>query len=162
MKIRILVTLLTLLSSINLHAEDGYRLWLRYDKIDNPQRLTTYTQSIKGLMLLEESPTLSAAQEELELGLKGLLGQDIAHVTEIKTDGTIIVGKTTAPLLAKLDAITNSNLNEEGFLIFSTTINKKKVTVITGKEDVGVLYGVFHFLQLLQTQQDIANLKIES
>jgi len=162
MKIRILITLLTILTTMISRAEDGYRLWLRYDKIDNAQKLTTYNQSIKGWMLLENSPTLSAAQEELQLGLKGLLGKDVTPVKEIKTDGIILLGKTTVPMLSKLDAVTKANLNEEGFLIFTTLINKKKVTVITGKGDVGVLYGVFHYLKLLQTQQDIGNLKIES
>ena len=32
--------------------------------------------------------------------------------------------------------------------------------VINGKTDVGTLYGVFHFLRLLQTQQPVTNLLI--
>src|SRR4029078_13000407 len=40
--------------------------------------------------------------------------------------------------------------------------NNKKIIVITGNSDVGALYGVFHFLRLLQTQQNIDQLRIIS
>src|SRR4029078_2121892 len=40
--------------------------------------------------------------------------------------------------------------------------NNKKIIVITGNSDVGALYGVFHFLRLLQTQQNIDHLSIFS
>ncbi len=36
----------------------------------------------------------------------------------------------------------------------------RRPVVIAANDDVGVLYGVFHFLRLLQTQQPLGNLNI--
>ena len=55
-----------------------------------------------------------------------------------------------------------STLGDEGFLILSTKIKTKKVTVITANSDVGVLYGTFHFLRMLQTHQNIEAIDISS
>jgi len=49
----------------------------------------------------------------------------------------------------------------EGFIISTSLLGAKKI-VITANSDKGVLYGVFHFLRLLQTQQDISKLNIYS
>ncbi|RYY24352.1 MAG: alpha-glucuronidase, partial [Chitinophagaceae bacterium] len=59
----------------------------------------------------------------------------------------------------------NSQLDqagEEGFVIISKIIKGKKCIIISGNTDKGVLYGAFHFLRLLQTQQPIQQLQIVS
>lgn len=148
----------------DLIAEDGYRLWLRYDLIANSQLLQTYRQQIKGLLFESDSPTLSVAKQELQIGLRGLLGAEIPLVNAVQTDGMIIVTKYgDSKLLANLDMAKQlAQINSEGFVILNTTVNQKKATVITAKEDIGFLYGVFHFLRLLQTHHDINNLSITS
>ena len=63
----------------NLYAEDGYRLWLRYDKIDNPRVLQQYRASLSSVQMLGNNPTIIAAKTELIQGLEGLLGSKIAE-----------------------------------------------------------------------------------
>ncbi|MFC2138852.1 alpha-glucuronidase family glycosyl hydrolase, partial [Bacteroidota bacterium] len=53
-------------------------------------------------------------------------------------------------------------INDEGYLIKTQAINNKKATIITAKTDVGLLYGTFAFLRLLQTNQPINDLNIIS
>src|SRR3990170_6946268 len=155
---------LFLLCNSNLKAEDGYRLWLRYDLISNQERLNEYKELIKGCLIEGNSSTINAVENELQIGLKGLLGSDIPPIKSIGKDGIVIASKySTSYLLSKLKLETKlKNIGSEGFLIFNSKIEGKKVIVITANEDVGVLYGVFHFLRLLQTGQDISNLNIES
>src|SRR3972149_9495595 len=155
---------LFLLCNSNLKAEDGYRLWLRYDLISNQERLNEYKELIKGCLIEGNSSTINAVENELQVGLKGLLGSDIPPIKSIGKDGILIASKYSASyLLSKLKLETKlKNIGSEGFLIFNSKIEGKKVIVITANEDVGVLYGVFHFLRLLQTGQDISNLNIES
>src|SRR3972149_873612 len=155
---------LFLLCNSNLKAEDGYRLWLRYDLISNQERLNEYKELIKGCLIEGNSSTINAVENELQIGLKGLLGSDIPPIKTIGKDGIVIASKySTSYLLSKLKLETKlKNIGSEGFLIFNSKIEGKKVIVITANEDVGVLYGVFHFLRLLQTGQDISNLNIES
>ena len=155
---------LFLLCNSNLKAEDGYRLWLRYDLISNQERLNEYKELIKGCLIEGNSSTINAVENELQIGLKGLLGSDIPPIKSIGKDGILIASKySTSYLLSKLKLETKlKNIGSEGFLIFNSKIEGKKVIVITANEDVGVLYGVFNFLRLLQTNQDISNLNIES
>jgi alpha-glucuronidase len=163
---RILLVLLAviLITQSQLKADDGYRLWLRYDRISNPDLLSAYKKSITGFLMEGNSPTLLVAKKELTEGLKGLLGQSIPEIKSLISNGTLIIG---TPLSSS--AIREMKLEtklvvagNEGFIIFRTTHLKKQVTVIAANEDIGVLYGVFHFLKVLQTHQDISGINIES
>jgi len=64
------ILLLLLLASLHAYtyAEDGYRLWLRYDKIGNPDELKKAIQSITQLGFPTGSDILSAALDELKKG----------------------------------------------------------------------------------------------
>lgn len=160
----ILLVLVALVAQFELRAEDGYRLWLRYDRLADEQLRQTYLQQIRSLAFDADSPTLRVAKEELRRGLKGLLGSDISNASANPATGALIVSTFNKSNLLAGSELANqlSKINDEGFLIFTTTINQKKATVITAREDIGVLYGVFHFLRLLQTHQDIRNLSIVS
>ena len=61
-------------------ADDGYRLWLRYDRIADESLRTADAAALSHLVLATpdgtDSPTLTAARNELTAGLKGLLGLD--------------------------------------------------------------------------------------
>ena len=150
------------------YAEDGYRLWLRYDMVSNPQKLNQYRELIKGWMTEGESSTIIAVKEELKMGLGGLLGfasflpQPEGKV--INRDGMLIAAAyKNSSLLSKLYLKNKlKNIGPEGFIIFNSEIDGKKVIIIAANEDIGVLYGVFHFLRLLQTNQNIENINIES
>ncbi|MCI0696612.1 alpha-glucuronidase [candidate division KSB1 bacterium] len=146
-----------------LRAEGGYRLWLKYDLISNPQKLQSYQQAIRGWMIIGDCPILTAAKKELQTGLEGLLGSTAPFSDELK-NGLVIAGTyKDAPLLAKANLGDKlKNLGPEGFVIVNTTITDKKVIVITANADAGVLYGVFHFLRLLQTQQNLEPLDLVS
>jgi alpha-glucuronidase len=148
---------------VGLRAEDGYRLWLRYDKIDNSQLLKQYQQQISGLRINISSPTLNAANEELLNGLQGLLNKKIPDQNEVN-NGSIIAGTTESnpEIKSTISQKELNNLGDEGFIIRTAIINKKKVIVIAAKKDIGVLYGVFHFLRLVQTHQSIQTLSITS
>ena len=146
-----------------LYAEDGYRLWLRYDKIENASLLQQYRQAINGIYLPANSPVLKSAKAELLQALPGLLGKKITEPNTI-SDRSIIAG-TPASLAFIRNNFRNdelSRLGEEGFIIRTTVSNSKKLIVIAAASDKGVLYGVFHLLRLLQTQQSIQKLQVVS
>jgi alpha-glucuronidase len=143
-----------------VHSEDGYRLWLRYDKIDNNTLLLQYKSMIAGIQFAGESPTLKVAKEELLNGLEGLLGKKITD-QKITVDKSIIVGTPSAStVIQTFFSGHHFDLGKEGFVISSQKINQKNIIVIAANTDAGILYGVFHFLRLLQTHQDIEKLSI--
>lgn len=148
----------------SVSAEDGYRLWLRYNTIDNASLLKQYRQQITGIVCKSDGEQLIAAQQELLNGLNGLLAKKISLQKEI-TNGTVLVGNPARfPVIRTLIGDTAfAHLGEEGFIIRTTNMAPgKKIIVITANEDAGILYGVFHFLRLLQTQQSIQQLSITS
>ena len=49
-------------------------------------------------------------------------------------------------------------MGDEGFVIILKHSTKNIITIITANTDIGSLYGVFHFLRLLQTHQNIHQL----
>lgn len=153
------ILFLTLLA---VHGEDGYQLWLRYDPITNKAVATGYKKNITGWMVPGNSPTLSLVKKEIQQGLTGLIG----NIPEVKTAGTSIVLLGTpqsSEIIRNLNLDARlKNLGSEGFLILTTTYQKKKLTVIAAPEEIGVLYGTFHFLKLLQTHQPVDKLDLES
>jgi alpha-glucuronidase len=159
-----IIGILFLLVSIGTHAENGYRLWLRYDKIQDAALLSKYQSICNELIMEGRSETFYVAREEMVNGLNGLLGRNIVLSKTVGSDGCILIGtpgSSSAIASLKMEGQLK-NLGDEGFLIRSTVINKKKCTVITANMDIGVLYGVFHFLKLMQSHQDIANISIAS
>lgn len=144
-----------------LIGDDGYRLWLKYDQIDDPAVLKTYRKLIKGYSFSGNSATIAAAEQELCAGLKGLLSREISPVSKLR-NGVILLGTWGSDSrLAELRLAENSAwLGDEGYIIRSVTLDRNRVIVIAAEHDIGVLYGVFHFLRLLQTRKNIEHLDI--
>src|SRR5580658_7274904 len=142
-------------------AEDGYRLWLRYDRIRDPQLLQDYRKAITSFQF--NGPY--AAQQELTMGLQGLLGSmpgEIHSESGRFDDGCLIVGTpSTSSIISRLPGHdTLTRLGEEGFTIRNITLDGKKGIIIAAATDKGILYGVFYFLRLLQTHHPLRELDI--
>ena len=146
----------------NLRADDGYRLWLKYDKITNASILTSYQQQIQSVWLSGNNPTDQVIQKELDVALSGLLDRTIPWRKELDNHQLIITTKGIGSFAADQGLRTMTDrLSPEGFFIRQVTLEGKSVILIMGNDPVGTLYGVFHFLRLIQMQQDIRDLAIE-
>jgi alpha-glucuronidase len=146
-----------------LYADDGYRLWLRYDKIDSKSLLADYDQQISSLLTEGNSPVIISAKDELNRALKTMLDKPVILTASVRSNGCIIIGTPkTSPLIASLKLTTLKQLHDDGFTLISTVVQGKQCIVITANTEVGVLYGTFHFLQLLQAHQSIRDLHIIS
>lgn len=162
MKLKLVYIAALILCMPMLHAENGYDLWLRYQKVDNSQLLNSYSKTLAKLNFPVNSATLTEAKKELQQGLNGLLDTNLPETDGI-SKGTLLVGTpASSKVLSGIHAITNeiSGLGDEGFLIKTLKVNGTPCTVIAARKDMGVMYGVFHFLRLLQTQSDIKELNI--
>jgi alpha-glucuronidase len=151
-----------LLCSSILFGEDGYRLWLRYDKIDDNALLQQYTNKIRAVQLVATSPTLRVAKQELFSGLNGLLAKKILEPSQVVNNCVIAGTPGTTALVQTILSSGNFKLGNEGFIITARTVDNKNVIVIAAQSDLGVLYGVFQFLRLLQTHQSIEKISIVS
>ncbi|MCX6954784.1 MAG: alpha-glucuronidase family glycosyl hydrolase, partial [Verrucomicrobia bacterium] len=141
---RLLLLTLALVLSAAARAEDGYRLWLRYDPVADAALRERYIETTRTIVFAtptgKESPTIAAAREELATGLKGLLGVDV----------TVSVEKASnAP----------AGTGEEGYALSSPG---RSSILISASRDIGVLYGAFALLRRLQTRRPLADLAVTS
>lgn len=145
------------------HAEDGYKLWLRYEKVKDIPLLESYKSHLRSIVFPATSPTLLAAKEEMVTGLQGLLGTTISFQNTGSKAQLIIGTPKSSSLIAGLTIQANlAKTGEEGFVIISVKQDVKSTIAIAANTDIGVMYGVFHFLRLLQTHQPIQQLFITS
>ena len=157
--------LLTLLLGFTLPAqgEDGYEMWLRYQSLADQKLRKSYQQQLSSIVVEGTSPSLQVAVDELQRGLGGLLVKPFAISKSLSTNSLVVGTASSSPLIASLNLTERLlPLGAEGYLIERTKINKRNVTIIAANSDLGVLYGSFHLLRLIQTQQSLENISIAS
>ena len=156
---RFFAAALLLLLAAPAQAEDGYDLWLRYRPMEAAAQ-AQYRPLATGIVSEGSSPSLNAAKDELTRGLSGLLDRRID--ADAVVDGAVVIGTpASSPLVAGLKLPLNA-LGKEGYLIRSVSLAGHPVTVIAAGSDIGVLYGSFAYLRLIQTRQPVGKLDIAS
>lgn len=145
-------------------GENGYDLWLRYKPVSNHILLSVYRKNITQLITGDSSATMNIIKNELLTGIAGLLQTEIGYHHSVTRDGAIIAGTPRSSALIRNAGIATQlqAAGDEGFVITSKKINGKQCILISGNSEKGVLYGAFHFLRLLQTEQPITSLHIVS
>jgi alpha-glucuronidase len=157
-----LLVYVVLASGANARAETGYDLWLRYRPIEDAARRQQYRQAIAEIVVPRPSPTGQVMVAELRRGLRGLLDADVPTGDTLRSERALVVGTpASSAAIAGLGwSAALARQGKEGYVIRSTRIGSRAVTVIASAGDVGALYGAFHFLRLIQTGQPLANLAI--
>lgn len=138
-------------------ADDGYKLWLNYVKINDRALAAQYNQQLKQVYFSDGMGVNNVARIELMRGISAML-QLTPHIAKPDDAGVLVGTLKTLPagIVKNLSAVTD----DEGYIIKTITANNRKQIVIAGKTKTGVLYGVFNFLKLLQTEQPISALNI--
>jgi len=145
-------------------ANDGYGLWLNYDRLADPARLQTGREIFSAAVVPSDSATLRVVREEIKRGLDGLLGIDLSFAETVAHNGVILVGtlRTSAAIRSLGWDTELKELGREGFLIRSSQVNGHRATVIAANEEVSLLYGTFHLLRLIQTKRTLDKIDIAS
>ena len=119
------------------NAEDGYRLWLRYDQLP-PSAAAGYRSQITSFVIDGDSPSFQVIGDELSNGLSGLLGKSIPRADKIDRDGAVIVMTLKSKLAAELNWRRQlESLGPEGFRIATTRLGGHSVIVIASAGETG-------------------------
>ena len=149
--------------SYTTFANDGYDLWLKYEKLQNAKMIAQYKNKLQSISISGGSPTIQKAKDELTNALRGLIGITPKWTGAQIMPGSLIIGTpSSSKTIAALHISELEQINQDGYIIKGQKINGNNSTIITAKTDIGILYGVFNFLRLLQTEQDIASVQIIS
>jgi len=162
---RLLMLLILMLAPLpDLLAEDGYRMWLRYVKVASQEKLSDYRDQIRYVVAEGDSPTLLAARDELERGLSGLLDRTPPFRDSVAASGGVLIGTPeSSDGIASLDFEGRlRQIGDEGYLIEEREVDGETLLVIAANEEIGVLYGVFHLLRLIQTEQPLHGIEVLS
>jgi alpha-glucuronidase len=119
MKKLLLALLLLIYFCPVLRAENGYRLWMRYEKIKDKELYTAYRERLGQLNFPGNSAGLEAARAELQQGLMGLLDLRAKSQATGSTAGGLIVGTpASSKAIASLGLATSlKEVGREGFII---------------------------------------------
>lgn len=143
-------------------AEDGYDLWLRYAPVSSPVMLEQYRSSIREVVFQGNSETIQVAKQEMAFALSSMLGIPVPSSGSATTDGFVVAGTPeNSKIIDDLNLSEKlTDLDEEGYLILNAICENKKCIAIAANNDIGVLYGVFHLMRLIQTNRNITDLDI--
>jgi alpha-glucuronidase len=142
--IRLIACWLAILCAAPAFADDGYRLWLRYDPLPAALRVRA-AAAVGGPVAIDRSdPILAAAGAELDRGLSGLLGDARGQ------GGTVLVGTAADARIAAL-SLPLKTVGDEGYLIRTVAVGGRPTLVVAGGSPRGALYGSFALLRMVQT-----------
>ncbi len=146
-KIRVLVLILVFQFINNTSkANNGYELWMGYEKITNKNLFVKYQTLFSVIYLPQNSQdeTIAILKKELQLASKKMIEQSPRFVNQV----------SEAQIIFEINKAQNK-INEEGYDI-QTSINAQQKTQIKiqAKTNIGLLYGCFELLRLVQLQID--------
>lgn len=140
-------------------AEDGYRLWMRYQPVATTVA-ADYRRQLAEVVAPDGTPMQRATRDELARSLPGLLGTAPPMRTAISTDHALVLGTPQSSALVAAFANEVATLGDEGFLIRQVRTEGRDVLLVAARRDIGVLYGTFHLLRLLQRGMPLRGLDV--
>ncbi|MGO4892026.1 alpha-glucuronidase family glycosyl hydrolase [Flavobacterium sp. W21_SRS_FM6] len=134
-------------SIADFKGEDGYRLWLKYDLLSDVSLRKNYAKQLGSIYIDTQTDTGKVIMQELQLALPGLLGQE-PRFTDSAQQATLVIS---------LNPSLQADATDEAFAIQT---QQGKIQILA-QNPVGLLYGTFHLLRLVQTEQSLAKLDIQ-
>jgi alpha-glucuronidase len=150
----VIALLLVVALALPVSAETGYQAWLRYAPLDK-SAAQAYQALPASVVVPKNSEILTAAQEELIRGVRGMLGKTLrAGGGDIKQPAIVLV--TLDGLHALRPGFDGSlALTNDGFSITPAVIHDFPCLVITSPTDRGILYGVFRLLSAMARHESL-------
>ncbi len=154
------VAALSMLHATAAAAEDGYQLWLRYVPL-NARAHDAYAARATGVVTFSRSPVLAAALAELNIGLTGMLGAAPVATSTVAEGSIVLATPASSPqVAARAGTLGLAAAGPEGFVLQSTRWDGHAVTLIAANNDVGLLYGAFRLLAIMQRHESLTMLDV--
>ncbi|MDQ6419562.1 alpha-glucuronidase family glycosyl hydrolase [Paenibacillus sp. LHD-117] len=147
------------------NARVGYEAWLRYEAMEEGDLREAYGQRCSSIMASGSSKVLSTAARELAIAVRSLTGRTpvIASAPDQRGAGIVIgVRGKLDPETERAVASDLDGLGDEGYVLRTLPGGAGETgrIAIVGGTEAGALYGVFHFIRLMQTREPIDNLHL--
>lgn len=134
---------LILFFSMHLSAEDGSKLWLRFQDANVPEVNISSINGDKNIFAVKEFQLAWSELYDVQLPVNSSLDNN-----------SLIIAKTGAKSIKDFALSKDLKaLSTEGYIIKSINRKGHDYTVIAAQTDAGLLYGAFHLLRLIQTEK---------
>jgi len=159
---RLLLAGLTLIGlTTPLSAEDGYRLWLRYNPLPETQR-ADMAFHVEGAMPEGKDPRVLAAASEFDRAVFGLTGRP-ANAGGKLNSGEVLLGTPQDSEVIRNLHLDLSGLGDEGYIVRTVTVaGGIRTIVVAGNTGAGVLYGTFALIREMQLGHPLDNVDLRS
>jgi alpha-glucuronidase len=152
--------LLLLASSGAARADDGHRLWLRYDPLPTAVAARDH-RFVEGAAAYSSDPRIVTAAHELDQAVAGLL-QTMPNAGVEKGPRRVMLGTAEDLKKAGVLGLDTAGLGSEGYLIRSVDVPGGRTIAVTGNSGAGVLYGTFALIREMQLGHRLDNLNLRS
>ncbi|EHQ25330.1 Glycosyl hydrolase 67 middle domain protein [Mucilaginibacter paludis DSM 18603] len=142
------------------HGENGYNLWLRYKPVNSTSLKTEYRSYLNQIYFPSESDRLKAALDELNLGLNGLIGIKPQLLVRAQGSSVIATSNKIGALKKWVPDSVLKKIGNDGFVIKTINQAGRNVLLVTANSDLGILYGTFYLLKLMQTGKTLSGLDV--
>jgi len=156
------IVVISFLSCINMQAEDGYKLWLRYAPITDPGQREFVEGILDQVLLGGTNSTYLAIRNELSRASKAMVDTPCLFLDQIPDREGLVIGTPASSIILENEDLLNKlkSLGEEGYFIGYVPFETTRHLVVAGNTAVGALYGTFHLLRSLQEPDKLADLPI--
>ncbi|WP_101309053.1 alpha-glucuronidase family glycosyl hydrolase [Labilibaculum manganireducens] len=126
------------------------------NKLDGSELWFTHMETIESasfacpsfIWIPQSSPTFTIIHKELKSGLNKLYNREVKDVSRLNSNGLCVGTSSQKDLSSYFKKEELSVLGNDGYIIRTTGNN---VTIIIANTDLGALYGTYHYLRYLQT-----------
>ena len=147
---KLILYILLFWTVFQVNAEDGHQLWLRFDKLD------LKTQCFSGI----DADQSQFAVKEFQRDWAEMAGKQLP-IVKLITNNSLVIGSLKSKNIASFGLKNElTKLGDEGYVIKTIHQNNKTITVVASAGDKGLLYGVYHLLQIIQTNEFSDSLNI--
>jgi alpha-glucuronidase len=135
-------------------AETGAEGWLRYAPLADQVAIHRYDALPNHIIVLGNTPTEQTAANELQRGLTSMLGRTFT-VSHQPDDNLNAILLTNLAALDKIVTVSGDKLASESYTLGPRVEGNRKRYIILGADTRGELYGVFHLLELVASEQPL-------
>jgi alpha-glucuronidase len=123
-----------------------YDCWLRRDSFEELKYKDQFFKYSSYIYVTEDSDIVRTAANELKLTIKNIFGIDAIICEQIPNKPHILI---CAIDFGKKNLKVDTELKSEGFIIEKSFNQNTECLMIAGKDNNGILYGVFHLIKSL-------------
>jgi alpha-glucuronidase len=150
--------LVAFLMPVALCAETGHDAWLRYAPLDGPAAVQFRASLPATITVLSNALLEQSAQQEFNLGVRGMLGRTLRIEPRVPGEPAIVFGtldefRRLAPQFGLA-----ANLDADAYWLKTTRVSGIRYIAIAAANERGVLYGAFGLLRKIATGESIAEL----